>query len=64
MLKQYGAPPLAAAQNWIELYPKNCTDSNSQLFHLALYEHAYYKNKMVTLNEAPPKPEEVFIKLS
>lgn len=49
LLKQYGAQPLSAAQNWTKLYPKNCTDEKSQLFHSDVFEKAYYGNEIATL---------------
>ncbi|KAH9628377.1 hypothetical protein HF086_015907 [Spodoptera exigua] len=49
LLKQYGANPLTAAEKWTKLYPKNCTDTYSQLCHVAVFDRAYFNNNEVRL---------------
>ncbi|XP_047018886.1 ankyrin repeat and MYND domain-containing protein 1-like [Helicoverpa zea] len=59
LLKQYGAKPLAAAEKWKKLYPKNCTDTSSQLCHVEAFDRAYYDNQIETLVEVAPEEIEV-----
>ncbi|XP_026739317.1 ankyrin repeat and MYND domain-containing protein 1-like [Trichoplusia ni] len=51
LLKKHGCDPLVAAENWPRLYPKSCTDTNSQLCHVELFDRAYYNNQINTLVE-------------
>ncbi|XP_075984955.1 ankyrin repeat and MYND domain-containing protein 1-like [Anticarsia gemmatalis] len=57
LLKQCGAHPLVAAQKWTQLYPKTCTDKNSQLYHEDVFERAYYDNQIEMLELLTTRPE-------
>lgn len=61
LLKQSGAAPIVASQKWMKLYPTHCNDFASQACYLELFDHDYYNNKLVELNEIKiiPKPTEV-----
>ncbi|KAJ0182318.1 hypothetical protein K1T71_001687 [Dendrolimus kikuchii] len=51
ILKQYGCDPLSAVEKWSKLYPKHCTDMDSQLCHIEAFERNYYKGNISTLKE-------------
>lgn len=57
LLKQYGTEPMVAAEKWNKLYPKNCTDLNSPLCFIDVFEHDYYKGKIRLLEEVSYFPE-------
>uniref|UniRef100_A0A2A4JFP6 MYND-type domain-containing protein n=1 Tax=Heliothis virescens TaxID=7102 RepID=A0A2A4JFP6_HELVI len=59
LLKQYGAEPLAAAEKWMKLYPKNCTDTSSQLCYVEAFDRAYYDSQIQTLVEVTEPEVEV-----
>ncbi|KAJ2948039.1 hypothetical protein O0L34_g9837 [Tuta absoluta] len=51
ILKACGANPLEASKKWKKLYPKFCTDVNSELFNKDIFDYKYYGKKMITLSE-------------
>ncbi|KAJ2948038.1 hypothetical protein O0L34_g9836 [Tuta absoluta] len=52
LLNWYEANPLEAKKKWHKLYPKYCTDINSELFNKDLFDYKYYGNKIFSLSEA------------
>ncbi|XP_050554882.1 ankyrin repeat and MYND domain-containing protein 1 isoform X1 [Spodoptera frugiperda] len=64
ILKQYGSDPLTAAEKWTKLYPKNCTDTYSQLCHVAVFDRAYFNNEISLLNEVTTIPQELNASIS
>lgn len=57
LLKQSGAEPITASENWTKLYPKTCTDLASQLCHVEIFDHEYYSNRIPFLEEVDIMPE-------
>ncbi|XP_031768884.2 ankyrin repeat and MYND domain-containing protein 1-like [Galleria mellonella] len=51
LLKQFGSNPRWAADQWIKLYPKHCTDQASQLCQTDIFEHTYYNEPLHILKE-------------
>lgn len=56
LLKQSGAEPIVASENWAKLYPYNCNDLASQMCFVELFDHEYYKNKILELEEIDAMP--------
>ncbi|XP_063549084.1 ankyrin repeat and MYND domain-containing protein 1-like [Cydia strobilella] len=50
-LKQHGSDPVSATENWARLYPKHCTDVESRLCHVELFDYEYYDGKVYSLKE-------------
>ncbi|XP_063395663.1 ankyrin repeat and MYND domain-containing protein 1-like [Cydia fagiglandana] len=50
-LKQHGSDPVSATENWARLYPKHCTDLESRLCPVELFDYEYYDGKVYTLKE-------------
>ncbi|XP_063357903.1 ankyrin repeat and MYND domain-containing protein 1-like [Cydia amplana] len=50
-LKQHGSDPVTATRNWARLYPKHCTDVESRLCHVELFDYEYYDGKVYSLKE-------------
>ncbi|XP_061709360.1 uncharacterized protein LOC133519338 isoform X2 [Cydia pomonella] len=50
-LKQHGSDPVSATENWTRLYPKHCTDVESRLCHVELFDYEYYDGKVYSLKE-------------
>lgn len=49
LLKQCGADPMLASQKWTKLYPKFCTDMESELCQVDVFDRDYYKGKITSL---------------
>ncbi|XP_026319673.1 ankyrin repeat and MYND domain-containing protein 1-like isoform X2 [Hyposmocoma kahamanoa] len=49
LLKQCGADPMSASQKWTRLYPKFCTDLQSELCYVDAFDRYYYKGKITSL---------------
>ncbi|XP_047985703.1 ankyrin repeat and MYND domain-containing protein 1-like isoform X2 [Leguminivora glycinivorella] len=50
-LKKHGSDPVSATGNWTRLYPKHCTDIDSRLCHVELFDYEYYNGKVYSLKE-------------
>ncbi|KAI5645023.1 hypothetical protein NE865_02997 [Phthorimaea operculella] len=55
LLKWYGANPVEAIKKWEKLYPRYCTDVNSELFNKDLFDYKYYGKKIHYLSEKQEK---------
>ncbi|XP_030022131.2 ankyrin repeat and MYND domain-containing protein 1 isoform X2 [Manduca sexta] len=51
LLKQCGSEPMKAAEKWNELYSKYSNDVESQLCHVDVFNHDYYKGQVPVLEE-------------
>ncbi|XP_059051099.1 ankyrin repeat and MYND domain-containing protein 1-like [Achroia grisella] len=55
LIKQFGSNPLRAADKWLKLYPRYCTDQASKLCQVDVFEHKYYKGNIYSLKKTDTK---------
>ncbi|XP_045496552.1 LOW QUALITY PROTEIN: ankyrin repeat and MYND domain-containing protein 1-like [Colias croceus] len=51
LLKNCGADPRLAVEEWKKLYPKHCTDLASPLCQVEIFNRDYYKDRIESLEE-------------